>query len=459
MLETTSFSLHLCRFLYSVAFGYFVLTGSLGGLYFLRFRERFASRHFVLSLLLVFYSLSSLIYTFGSPSAGLNRILISAIYILGPTIFLTYIGVISQVLYTKPRWLPYMLLPLRFLAISITADLFLYFGFGHSFFFTEGPQNGVRNWYLKMIGETLTIEPTLFLVLLPAMISLIATSVLILVQYRKTLRRERFLKVGLISIVAFHIPDFSIMLFDPPKIFPIAFLGYTFEALRFNLALVENYLRGNERMRQRLKDSLLNFAQVRLSKQILHDVKSIRRNLLYSLEQVKEPSTLPEILKSEINRLQIYEGGGLQTPKELINLEEIVHTTATLFEREFQMARLKLGYNIPSNLTIRASRNDMLIVLINLIQNSIEALATCQNPWIQFEAFEKSDTVILEISDAGMIPPEESAQIFKPGYSGKGSSRGLGLNIVQESLAANNSLITLRSDRKNTTFQIEFPKF
>lgn len=457
MLETTNFSIHFGRFLYSTVSGYFILSGCLAGLYFLRFRERLASRHFVLCTLLLLYTLATLAYTFGTPIPSINRLLISSIYLLGPTIFVIYANQVSQLLHTNPRWLPYALLPLRLLPMAITADLLWFFFVGKSLFFSETPNHEVRNWYVKAVSENITIEPTIFLVLIPAMAALVMTSALFLIKYRSPLKREPHLRTGIICTLIFHIPDFSIMIFDPRYLFPMAFIGYIVEVIRYHTSLIQGYASTNERMQERLKDSLMSFAQVRLSKQILHDVKAIRRNLLFSLENQTEPSSLPEVLKREINRLQVYEQGSPKNPKELINLLEIVQTTSTLFEREFRSTGLNFTQEIPNNLNVKASRNDMLIVLINLIQNSLEAISSSENPWLHLHGFLTTDSVVLEVSDSGQIPIEQAAQIFKPGYSSKGGTRGLGLNIAQESLAANNALITLCENKENTTFQIIFP--
>src|SRR5690606_6198148 len=140
---------------------------------FLWARERFAPRHFILSLLLILYTFSIYISTFGPYSSALNRSLIASTFIFGALSFVTYVGILSQHLPSKPRWLPYVTLPLRLLVVAITIDLIVFFSLG--------------------ISLHLTREPTIFLVLIPAMLSLIATGLLIFINYRKTLSHQRML--------------------------------------------------------------------------------------------------------------------------------------------------------------------------------------------------------------------------------------------------------------------------
>ncbi len=457
MLETTSFWVHACRFLYSAASGYFILSGLLAGVYYSRFRERFAARHFFLCLSLLIYSLISFIYTFGAPEPEVSRLLITTIYIIGPTSFIIYTGMVTQLIHARPKWLPYLLSLLCLLPIGMVLDFFFHYGLGIDLFFETKPNYEVRNWFMKMPALGASPKPTMFLVFLPTIASLFLVSALLLIKYNELLKRETLLRMGLFATFASQIHDISLTLFDPKYLFPLAFLGYLFEVIRFNMSLVERYIRHNDRMSARLKNSLMTFAQVRLSKQIIHDIKSIRRNLLFELEQ-KKLNNLTEILGRQIKRLEVYDRDDAPKTSERIYLKEICFSTAALFEKEFREQECKVDFDIPEDIWVKANRDDMMIVLINLIQNSLDALNGTPDIWICFEAFEDENRVALRISDSGQISEEAALQIFKPGFSSKGISRGLGLNIVQECLAANGALISLCPKSKNTVFQIEFFK-
>jgi signal transduction histidine kinase len=442
--ETTDFSLHLCRFFYSAASGYFLLSGGLAGLYFLRFREMFARRHFLLCLMLLIYALDALAYTYGPLPSPLDRLVLSSVYVLGPTAFVVYIQMVVQLLHIRPAWLPSLLLPLRILPVAMILDVVFFFVSGKSVFIQEGPSTLWRQ--------------SILIVLIPAAVSLLLINGLLLWQYRQRLKHESLLKYGIILIFLTQLHDISLTLFDPRALFPLAFVGYVLEVIRFNMSLLEGYLINNDSMRARLKESLLSFAQVRLSKQILHDVQSIRRNILFKLESSTTPSPLKDILKHEIDRLKVYENGDIKNPKEDLCLADLVRTTVTLFNKEFLDAAVTVKISIPEHLHIKASRNDLLIVLINLIQNSLEALNGQPQQWLKFIASDTPEVVELLVSDSGCISASERGQIFRAGYSSKGSCRGLGLNIVQESLAANNGLISLLDDTEHTTFRIHFHK-
>ncbi len=412
----------------------------------------------ILSLCLLFYILSAFVYTYGTPSYFYNRLVLSGVYFSGWMMFVIYIQMVTKLLGVRSTTINFLIAPIRVVPALVVLDVVLsFFRDGQSFFFMPQPTLGVRNEFMSVVYGNMSVSPSIFIVFAPASICLLLSCLYLIFKYPKQIRKEPLLTSGILTILLSQTNDISMTLFDPKGLFPLAFSGYLLEMVRFNVSLLERYLIHNDAMKARLKDSILSFAQVRLSKQILHDVKSVRRNLIYTLEKNHPGSPVRTLLSAEIDRLKVYEGEA-RGPKEILDLREMVELTLSLFTKELLEKNISVRNVLPSEVCVTMHRHDLLIVLINLIQNSIDAIEKNKDRWIKFSASETDRHVHLEVSDSGKMSGEDTRNLFRVGYSSKGNHRGVGLNIAQEALAANGALISLCPASMNTTFKIDFYK-
>jgi two-component system, NtrC family, sensor histidine kinase HydH len=98
-------------------------------------------------------------------------------------------------------------------------------------------------------------------------------------------------------------------------------------------------------------------------------------------------------------------------------------------------------------------------VMINLIQNSIDALPPNGKLSIQSKEINPAQIEIL-ISDTGKgIPPENMKRIFNLYFTTKKNGSGIGLSIVQRIISEHYGVISVRSEiNQGTTFTIQLPK-
>lgn len=117
-----------------------------------------------------------------------------------------------------------------------------------------------------------------------------------------------------------------------------------------------------------------------------------------------------------------------------------------------------------SNSAVYINCNDIEIeqVLINLINNSIDAIKNLRNKWIKIEITEDKERVVLTITDSGNgIEENIRSKIYEPFFTTKpaGQGTGLGLSIVKGILDEHQATIDIRNDTPYTCFEISFPKF
>jgi PAS domain S-box-containing protein len=98
-------------------------------------------------------------------------------------------------------------------------------------------------------------------------------------------------------------------------------------------------------------------------------------------------------------------------------------------------------------------------VLLNICNNSADALEGRPGPRIEIKVTKLSDMILIRVNDNGAgISREEDANLFKPFYTTKVHGTGLGLVIVKKMLASMNGVIEIGSEKNvGTTVDIMIP--
>jgi two-component system sensor histidine kinase PhcS len=123
--------------------------------------------------------------------------------------------------------------------------------------------------------------------------------------------------------------------------------------------------------------------------------------------------------------------------------------------------------NLSLGQTVRANKNKLIHVFVNLIQNSLDAMrekayADGETPAIRIESRETPESVMLLVHDNGPgIASEHLGKIFDPFYTTKdvGEGMGLGLSICYRIMQECEGRISVRTEPgKFCEFALEFPK-
>jgi signal transduction histidine kinase len=140
-----------------------------------------------------------------------------------------------------------------------------------------------------------------------------------------------------------------------------------------------------------------------------------------------------------------------ETLKDAVNLSEVtIRKTSIQLETNY-------GVDIP---LCYADKNLIGQVVLNLINNAIQALSLCdKSKQLEVASFHENGKVILQVSDSGPgISEAIREKIFDPFFTTKDDGAGIGLNIAQRIVADHHgSLEVSRSRLGGAQFTIELP--
>jgi signal transduction histidine kinase len=181
---------------------------------------------------------------------------------------------------------------------------------------------------------------------------------------------------------------------------------------------------------------------------IHHGLKIIESRTKALINFVKSTKSLTQIPKPVIRQIRI---------------KELSDRITFLFQSRFKEMGIHFEKQIkPPDLVIEADLELIETVIINLIQNAIEAMEGIPHPRLSFNA-EKSepDQIQISLSDNGKgIDEDVMERIFLPFYSTKPNNSGIGLSLSQQIMMLHNARLEVNSEPgKGATFTMIFPIF
>lgn len=148
--------------------------------------------------------------------------------------------------------------------------------------------------------------------------------------------------------------------------------------------------------------------------------------------------------------------------KKEINMSKVIKQSVNIFQNKIQDLNIELIINCSQEITYFAWEQDLIVILTNLIENSIywieknKPVEKILNIYVQ----KKEAGFEMDIIDTGEEIPEsaiESGAIFEPGYTSKpkGTGSGLGLALAGEAASRNNLVLKAVSHDNGAHFKLE----
>ncbi len=177
-------------------------------------------------------------------------------------------------------------------------------------------------------------------------------------------------------------------------------------------------------------------------------------------ELVKIENTVERIAKI-IRGLRAFSRNADNDPMISCELNSIIDETLELCLEKFKRYGVNFQIKGIENLwTLRCRPSQISQVLLNLFNNSFDAIVNSIDPWIELEVSLRKGAILLRITDSGHgIPSQIADRMMDPFFSTKevGRGTGLGLSISKGIIEEHGGRIWYDRDHANTSFVIEIP--
>ena len=115
---------------------------------------------------------------------------------------------------------------------------------------------------------------------------------------------------------------------------------------------------------------------------------------------------------------------------------------------------------IRKGLVIECRPSQISQALLNLLNNSFDAVANLSHAWVRLDVVERDGSVELSVTDSGKgIAPELREKILQPFFTTKelGQGVGLGLSISNGLIESHRGMLRMDTRSSNTRFVVTLP--
>ncbi len=163
-----------------------------------------------------------------------------------------------------------------------------------------------------------------------------------------------------------------------------------------------------------------------------------------------------------VRGLRSFIRAGKDDPLELVALDKIVGESTGLVREKIAFAQVSFAVDdIPGDAMIRCRETEILQVLLNLLENSLDAVKGQESSWIKISYESKKNSIGFAVMDSGAgIPEGIKDDIFNPFFTTKkvGKGVGLGLSITRDIIERHGGIVYVAEDTDYTKIAVEFVK-
>jgi two-component system C4-dicarboxylate transport sensor histidine kinase DctB len=115
---------------------------------------------------------------------------------------------------------------------------------------------------------------------------------------------------------------------------------------------------------------------------------------------------------------------------EPVLVDQAVEGTLFLLESQIKAAGIRIEKQVAPELWVLGHAVQLEQVILNLVRNSLDAVADQDDAWIRIAGRASADTVFIVVSDNGPgISRDQISKIFDPFFTTKSVGKGLGLGL------------------------------
>lgn len=180
------------------------------------------------------------------------------------------------------------------------------------------------------------------------------------------------------------------------------------------------------------------------------EANRVEKLIVKTKDQIKRITTI-------ITTLRNLSRGLANDEMESFSLDQVVKESIILAKIRDKTNTIVYKFN-ETQAVVFGHRGQIIQVIINLLNNAIDAINTEQSPWIKIEINQKGDDKVeLFITDSGNgIPSDVAEKIFLPMYTTKdiGKGTGLGLSLSRNFMTQNHGTLEYILKDGHTSFKL-----
>jgi PAS domain S-box-containing protein len=149
-------------------------------------------------------------------------------------------------------------------------------------------------------------------------------------------------------------------------------------------------------------------------------------------------------------------------PVTQVFLKDIIDDTLSFCTQRLKQSAVELRLApIQASLEVSCRPTEISQVLLNLLNNSLDAVQTLPEKWVELSAQDTGSELEISVMDSGSgIPENVRERMGQPFFTTKeiGRGTGLGLSISRGIVEAHGGHLTLDTSSKHTRFVVTLPK-
>ena len=186
-------------------------------------------------------------------------------------------------------------------------------------------------------------------------------------------------------------------------------------------------------------------------------------DVLKAAELIQKVEKTAERISKIIRGLRTVARDGENDPYQVVGIQSIISDTLELCHHRLKNKEitLRVPQELSPDLVFDCRATQVVQVLLNLINNAVDAVEGVPQPWIEVRVDANDDFVDFYVTDSGPgIPEAIREKIMQPFYTTKqiGKGTGLGLSISQGIAQSHGGSLQLLSNSIHTCFHLRLPR-
>jgi len=188
----------------------------------------------------------------------------------------------------------------------------------------------------------------------------------------------------------------------------------------------------------------------------------VKKSLISHIQRIDASTTSASTTVKSLGYLT--RGINLESP-EIFKIHEVIEVVKDLNKKKFLLKNIEIEISETEqvkNYQVYASKGQVIQVLINLLNNSFDAVQNELSSWVKitYDLQASRDFLLVKVTDSGLtLNLKNRHNFFKPLYTTKdvGDGQGLGLSLAKTIMKKNSGDLYLDQTSHHTTFVVKIP--